>query len=101
MLKGKVKFYNRAKEFGFITADDDQEYYFNGSSLLAPDEGDGVVFSVQDSAKGLMAKKVKVMGTPESLRAPVSRGFPWRSVIIGSVGVLLGVVLGLFVGRWF
>lgn len=60
-MKGKVKFFNREKEFGFIIGDDGKDYFVHKSGLqgdLTPDENDLVEFSVEEGDRGLKAVKV-------------------------------------------
>ncbi len=95
MMKGKIKFYNRAKDFGFITAEDGQEYYFNASSLLSPVENDTVSFIVQDTGKGAMAKKVKLESGEGGGSCRRRRFMP---CVIGSISILvIGGLIGFFI----
>ena len=51
MQKGKVKFYNTAKRYGFITGDDGTDYYFHQSGLnddIYVKDNDSVEFEVVD-----------------------------------------------------
>ena len=61
-MKGKVKMFNTARGFGFITGDDGKDVYVHTSSIeggatLAP--GDAVEYEVETGEKGLRAKGVK------------------------------------------
>jgi CspA family cold shock protein len=63
MTKGKVKWFNDSKGFGFITRDDGSDVFvhhasiqINGSKTLA--EGDMVSFEVEKEQKGLKAINV-------------------------------------------
>lgn len=63
-MRGKVKFFNIRKGFGFVTGDDGLEFYFNRASLprerrYDPVEGDAVTFEVRDARKGGMAHHVE------------------------------------------
>ncbi len=60
-MKGTVKFYNRAKRFGFIQPEEGDDVFVHESALdgLMIDEGDEVTFDVVEDAKGLSAKNVK------------------------------------------
>jgi len=59
-MKGKVKWYNRMKEFGFITGEDGKDYFVHSSEISGTiDEGDDVEFEPATTDKGLQAKKVK------------------------------------------
>ncbi|MEK6951985.1 MAG: cold shock domain-containing protein [Nanoarchaeota archaeon] len=60
-MKGKVKFFNESKGFGFITGEDGKEYFVHstglvGTSSLAKD-GE-VTFEVEQGEKGPKAVKV-------------------------------------------
>ncbi len=60
-MKGKVKFYNEAKKFGFIAGEDGKEYFVHFSGLnagVAIREGDSVTFDVEQGEKGLKATNV-------------------------------------------
>lgn len=61
-MKGKVKFFNHEKEFGFITGDDGKDYFVHKSGLendITIDEDDSVEFSTEQGDKGLKAVNVK------------------------------------------
>lgn len=62
MNKGKVKFYNDPKGFGFITdANSSKEYYFHSSGLKDKvKENDEVSFDLEDGKKGLNAVNIKL-----------------------------------------
>lgn len=63
MKKGKVKFFNNSKGFGFITTSDSSEDIFVHKSGLVDEihENDTVEFEVEQGKKGLNAVKVKVV----------------------------------------
>ncbi len=60
-MKGKVKFYNKEKKFGFISGNNGKDIHFSADSFdgLPPSEGDEVEFEVVKQAKGLHAVKIK------------------------------------------
>ncbi len=61
-MKGKVKFFNHEKEFGFIIGDDGKDYFVHKSGLedgITIDENDSVEFSTEKGDKGLKAVNVK------------------------------------------
>lgn len=60
-MKGKVKFFNHEKEFGFITGEDGKDYFVHKSGLLNNiiiDENDSVEFSIEKGDRGPKAVKV-------------------------------------------
>lgn len=61
-MKGKVKFFNRQKEFGFITGEDGKDYFVHVTGLVginSLNENDSVEFDTEQGEKGLRAVKVK------------------------------------------
>tara|TARA_B110000285_G_scaffold146552_1_gene163649 strand:- start:1038 stop:1229 length:192 start_codon:yes stop_codon:yes gene_type:complete len=62
MNEGKVKFFNNAKGFGFISdSESDQEFFVHVSGLIDEiKEDDDVVFEVTEGKKGLNAVNVKL-----------------------------------------
>ncbi len=67
MTKGKVKWFNDLKGYGFITSIDDfQDVYVHHSDILADGyktlkEGESVEYEVTRSPEGLKAKRVVVL----------------------------------------
>ena len=63
MSKGKVKFFNESKGFGFIVDDESQKEHFVHISGLIDEvrEDDEVTFELQEGKKGLNAVNVKVV----------------------------------------
>ena len=64
MNKGKVKFFNQEKGFGFITPDRGGDDLFVHSTALNGqyiNEGDSVEFEVGQGRKGPCAEKVRVI----------------------------------------
>jgi len=60
-MKGKVKFFNEVKGFGFITGEDGKEYFVHSSGLNegeSIDKEDSVTFEVEQGDKGPKASKV-------------------------------------------
>ncbi len=63
ILKGKVKWFNESKGFGFIEQDNGKDVFVHysaieGSGFRTLAEGDEVEFEVVESPKGLQASKV-------------------------------------------
>ncbi len=63
MKKGKVKFFNGSKGFGFIIEDESKvEYFVHVSGLIDEiQEGDVVEFELKEGRKGLNAVNVKLV----------------------------------------
>ena len=60
-MNGKIKFFNATKGFGFITAEDGNEYFVHSTGLnagVSVKDGDSVTFEVEKGDKGLKAVKV-------------------------------------------
>ena len=61
-MKGKVKMFNAARSFGFITGDDGKDVSVHISAIdggVAIATGDVVEYEVEASARGARAKGVK------------------------------------------
>jgi cold shock protein len=71
MPTGKVRFYDEAKGFGFITTDDGQDVFLHATALPAGTtsikQNTRVEFGVADGRKGLQALAVRVLDAPVSL----------------------------------
>lgn len=62
-MKGKVKFFDEQKGFGFIAGEDGQEYFVHQTSLneeVRIAEGDSVEFDIEQGNRGPKAVKVKM-----------------------------------------
>ncbi len=62
-MKGKVKFFNMLKGFGFIAGEDGKEYFVHKSGLesgVELKENDEVTFEVEQGEGGKGPKAVKV-----------------------------------------
>ncbi|NVK85433.1 MAG: cold shock domain-containing protein [Cytophagia bacterium] len=62
--RGRVKFFNDSKGYGFIAQDGSHEQFFvHADNLMQPiQEGNKVSFEIAQGPKGMMAVKVKVLG---------------------------------------
>jgi len=61
MSKGKVKFFNESKGFGFITQNEGEDLFFHVSELRAStaNEGDEVEYDVGEGRKGPCAVNIR------------------------------------------
>ena len=60
-MKGKVKWYNGVKGFGFIAVEGAKDVFVHRNSIPAGvtlNEGDNVEFETEDSPKGPQATKI-------------------------------------------
>ena len=60
-MKGKIKFFNETKGFGFVSGDDGKDYFVHSTGLaqgIKVKEGDAVNFEVEQGEKGPKAVKV-------------------------------------------
>lgn len=74
-MKGKVKWFNDAKGYGFIAGEDGQEYYVHSSMLGANvflKEGNAVNFEPKTSEKGLQANTVTLVQDEQAQEAEVT-----------------------------
>lgn len=64
MAKGKVKWYNEVKGFGFIESENGDDIFVHRTGLYSSDEGlqpeQDVVFETEKGAKGIFATNVKL-----------------------------------------
>lgn len=61
-MKGKIKWYNARKGYGFIECEDEKELFVHRSAIptgVYLNEGDEVEFEVEDSDRGPKATNVK------------------------------------------
>ena len=60
-MKGKIKFFNESKGFGFVTGEDGKDYFVHQTGLeegVTVTEGDSVTFEVEQGDRGPKAGKV-------------------------------------------
>lgn len=61
-MKGKIKFFNEIKGFGFVTGEDGKDYFIHSTGLAEAtslDKEDAVTFEIEQGDKGPKAVKVK------------------------------------------
>lgn len=73
MLKGKVKWYDKKKGYGFIEAEDGEDVFVHMSAIKSNGtknlfEGDKVTFEVEIGKKGPAAVRVQVTGDRKRAR---------------------------------
>ena len=62
-MEGKVKWFNRMKEYGFITGTDGKDYFVHVKDLTEGtqlEEGSDVTFEPAEGDRGLKATKVSL-----------------------------------------
>ena len=61
MSKGKVKFFNTSKGFGFITQNEGEDLFFHISELRTEtaNKGDQVEYEIGEGRKGLCAVNIR------------------------------------------
>lgn len=62
-MKGKVKWFNAEKGYGFIVSEEGKDVFVHFSAIVAEgykslDEGQEVTFDVEDGDRGQLAKNV-------------------------------------------
>lgn len=78
-MKGKIKFYNRDKRFGFITGEDEKDYFFHQSGLeegVSVRDEDQVTFEVVEGDRGPKAEKIKLLEGAEEEEEPAEEEAP-------------------------
>ena len=61
-MKGKIKFFNEMKGFGFVTGEDGKDYFIHSTGIesnASLNKDDEVTLEVETGDKGLKAVKVK------------------------------------------
>ncbi len=98
MPTGKVRFYDEAKGFGFITTDDGQDVFLHATALPAGTTtmkpGTRLEFGVADGRRGLQALAVRVLDAPVSLSKRNRKPADDMAVIIEDLVKLLDGIGG-------
>ena len=92
-MKGKVKFYNRSKDFGFIASETGEEYYFNIASLKLPQDNDPVEFEIYKTGRGEIARQVLVNSLPGKKTGR-------KKQVVSVVVAVVLIVLAFCIGHW-
>ena len=61
-MKGKIKWYNSFKGYGFVEGEDEKDVFVHNTALPTGtllDEGDQVEYEIEDSERGPKAVNVK------------------------------------------
>ncbi|GAA1851727.1 cold-shock protein [Microbacterium koreense] len=98
MPTGKVRFYDEAKGFGFITTDEGEDVFLHATALPAGTDalkaGTRLEFGVADGKRGLQALSVRVLEAPVSLAKRSRKPADDMAVIVEDLVKLLDGIGG-------
>ena len=98
MPTGKVRFYDEAKGFGFITTDEGEDVFLHATALPAGTDalkaGTRLEFGVADGKRGLQALSVRVLEAPVSLSKRSRKPADDMAVIVEDLVKLLDGIGG-------
>ena len=102
MNKGKVKFFNTDKGFGFITQNEGDEIFFHVTELQSgtANKGDCVEYDVGEGRKGPCAVNIRESYSAQRAIRKEARGLPglfflWRKAMLELIGMTTIVSLWL------
>lgn len=97
-MRGTVKYFDKIKGWGFITGDDQKDYFVHQTSILKKglrflDDGDIVDFDTEESEKGTKAVSVNPILTLDQMNHKAKKDglhlVPAKDHVLGTSGWLI------------